>query len=71
MGMFSEIAAECNAKELLKILDAAKKTENKDIIEFCRQHVYPLYGSEVGEAWMKEPEEVALFWNKTPGRLSP
>jgi len=63
MGIHSEVAAERNATALKKILNAAKKTKNKEVVDFCRKHLFPWYQSELGEAWLKE-EDLAFdkFW---------
>lgn len=47
--MFSEIAAEGHAKALEPVLKAAIETGDEKIIEFCKQHLWPVYQDDVGE----------------------
>lgn len=42
MSMFSDIADEGHAKRLVKVLNAALATNNKEVIEFCKKEVLPL-----------------------------
>ena len=51
MGMFSEIHASSEASGLAKVLINAIKTNNKDIMIFCKENVLPLYKGACGEAW--------------------
>lgn len=51
MGMFSEIAAEGHARSLEPVLKAAVDTGDEKIIEFCKQHLWPVYQEDVGETW--------------------
>lgn len=54
MGIFSEIHAEMEAKGLQKPLLAAIESENKDIIEFCKKYIYPLYSYAAGDSFSTE-----------------
>lgn len=51
MGMFSEIHASSEASGLAKVLLNAIKSNNKDIMIFCKENILPLYESACGEAW--------------------
>ena len=51
MGMFSEIHAEGEAIEYEKILIEGIKSNNNDIFEFCKKHIYPKYQSALSDAW--------------------
>lgn len=56
MGLFSEIHADCSAKEYEKILLEGLKTQNEDIIKFCKENIYPRYEWQLGESFGKENE---------------
>ncbi len=49
--MFSEIHASSEAESLAKVLIKAIKTNNKDVMLFCKENILPLYNSACGEAW--------------------
>ena len=55
--MLSEARAGAEAAELEKVLTAALKTNNPDIVAFCKQHIAPLYNSAVGESYGSHKED--------------
>jgi hypothetical protein len=64
MGMFSEAAAEGNAKTFERILYAAVENNDPAVLQFCKEHVYPKYIWEIGDTWgsMKsDPKLDAIF----------
>lgn len=65
MGFFNEINSEKNIRRLQKPLLKAIESNNEDIVEFCRNHVYPLYKSEVAEAFSKEDDYYHLKIKQT------
>ena len=66
MGMISETIAERQAQDYEKILlaaideylsdDAFNDNENSGgaILGFCKEHIYPRYQFELGDAWRTE-----------------
>ncbi len=51
MGMFSELNAADNAERLEKILLEAIKSENDNIKEFVKKHLYQWYNWECCESF--------------------
>jgi len=61
MGMFSEIHASINAKNLKKVLLVAMN-ENDNVKEFVKKNIYNLYLNECGEAWESPDEDIVKFY---------
>ena len=63
--MFSEINASINAESLEKVLLAAMRQKNKEVLKFVHKHIIPLYENEVGEAWGSYviPEDIKKGFN--------
>jgi len=57
MGMFGEIAADGQAKDLAKVLEAAIASHNPDVMKFCKKYVFPLHQDAMGEAFREETTE--------------
>ena len=56
--MFSEINAESEAKEYEHILMEGIKSDNSDIFEFCKKHIYPKYQYALADAWRSSVTEI-------------
>lgn len=60
--MFSEINASENAKSFEGILREAIETRNRDIILFCKNHIYPKYKLELSEAFEEANKIIDEFF---------
>ncbi len=49
--MFSEVNAQFNAQRLEKIVRKALKYQNRDVWQFAKDNIVPVYEDEVGETW--------------------
>ena len=65
MGMFSEVNAQYNAERLESVLRKALKYQSKDVFQFAKDNIVPLYEDEVGEAWgaYKIPDDIKKGFN--------
>jgi hypothetical protein len=65
MGMFSEVNAENNAERLERVLRIALKYQSKDVFQFAKDNIVPLYEDDVGESWgsYKIPNDIKRGFN--------
>lgn len=56
MGIFSEIHASIEAEGLEKALLNAIAINNRDVNDYCKNNILPLYENAVGETW-SEPSD--------------
>jgi hypothetical protein len=62
MGMFSEVAASCEAATLKKaILEARDKYDNEFVRLYIKRVIYPIYQNAVSEAFENEDAQVLSF----------
>ncbi len=57
MGMFSEVHAMGEAKELDKVLMVAIEKGDIAVLSFCKEHIYPLYKSACSETYSSKPSK--------------
>jgi hypothetical protein len=68
MGMFSEIHAMGEAKELDKVLMVAIEKGDITILSFCKEYIYPLYNNVCSNTYSSVPsdnyEKITEFFKK-------
>lgn len=67
MGMFNEVAASVEAKNLEKVIEAAIP-ESENIRYFVLKHIVPLYKNAKSEAWESPNLDILKkLWNEEQG----
>lgn len=73
MSLRTDILHELAAKNLEPVLRAAIKSGDPTILEFCREHLYPVYTDHLGEAFNSRAEdpEIKRIFSAPAGILPP
>lgn len=65
MSIFSEVEAKLQSEKLEEILNTALKSNNEGVLNFCKDHIYPLYLDAIAESWGLVVENENLRLNFT------
>lgn len=62
MGMISEAIAADQAKRYASMLTDAIESGKKDVISFCKKHIYKSYLCECSDGWLTPDNEIVNFF---------